>query len=128
MIESKGLVLTTIEEEEGRFRIKYMRNNYLMHKEKHFETSKSSYVPYEEKFYELDINDLEEERIFVEAKILLNKKLVRLIDISLGDWLMLKYIYPKYAPKHEVINIITTWFSLALKNNLMSLWKLGKGG
>ena len=48
MIESKGLVWTTIEEEEGRFRIKYMRNNDVMHKKKNFEPSKSSYMPYEE--------------------------------------------------------------------------------
>jgi hypothetical protein len=42
-------------------------------------------MPYEEQFYGLDKSDLEEERMYAEAEILLNKRLVKLIDISLED-------------------------------------------
>ena len=93
MIEFKRLVWTIIEEEEGRFRIEYMNQANDMNpsheknrNEEQIETKKLSYMPYVEQFYGLDKSNLEDERMFAEAEILFNKRLVRLMDILFKIW------------------------------------------
>ena len=70
--------------------------------EKPIKTIKTSYMPsmpYDEKPYEMDRNDLEDEMMYAEAEILLKRRLVRLMDISLTEWLELKYGALELAPK-----------------------------
>ncbi|PWA55759.1 hypothetical protein CTI12_AA424930 [Artemisia annua] len=107
MIESKGLVWTTIEEDEGRFQIEYMSkgDKNPLHEEircqKQIEATKPSYMPYVAQSYELDKSNLNDERMYAEAEILLNNRLVRLMDISVEQWLDLKYGDPELAPMDE---------------------------
>jgi hypothetical protein len=122
MIESKGLVWTTIKEDEGRFRIEYMNQaNYMKpsHDKKlsKEQTTKPSYMPYDDRLYGLDKSKLEDEMMYA-AQILIKNKLVRLMDISLTDWLGLKYGDPELAPMNEVKRIITSWLSRSFKEQV----------
>ncbi|GKC16309.1 hypothetical protein Tco_1013091 [Tanacetum coccineum] len=62
----------------------------------------------------LDIYELrqcynENERIFAEPVILINNKLVRLIDITLEQWLDLKFRNHKKVDKEIKKGVVTTW-------------------
>ena len=70
-----------------------------------------SYMTYSEQYWGLDKSNLEDERIYAEAEILFHKRRVRLIDISLEEWLELKYGDPKFAPMDEVKRIVTSWLT-----------------
>ncbi|PWA73604.1 hypothetical protein CTI12_AA259130 [Artemisia annua] len=92
IIESKGLVLTTIEEKDGKFQIEYMNSTNAMTKLSNQRYNKGniqpvqpSYMPYSEQYWRLDKSNLDNERIYAESEILFHKKLVRLMDISLEE-------------------------------------------
>ncbi|PWA95282.1 hypothetical protein CTI12_AA050680 [Artemisia annua] len=94
IIESKGLVWTTIEEKDGMFQIEYTNSTNAMTKSSNqsydIQPIQPSYMPYSEQYWGLDKINLDDERIYVESEILFHKKLVRLMDISLEEWLELK--------------------------------------
>ncbi|PWA74350.1 hypothetical protein CTI12_AA251310 [Artemisia annua] len=99
IIESKGLVWTTIEEKDGKFKIEYMNSTNAITKSSNqscdVQPMKPSYMPYSEQYWGLDKSNLDDERIYAESEILFHKKLIRLMDISLEEWLELKYGDPK---------------------------------
>ncbi|PWA42172.1 Ca2+-ATPase [Artemisia annua] len=105
IIESKGLVWTTIEEKDGKFQIEYMNSTKAMTKSSDqsydIQPVQPSYMPYSEQYWGLDKSNLDDERIYAESEILFHKKLIRLMDISLEEWLELKYGDPEFAPMDE---------------------------
>ncbi|PWA83868.1 hypothetical protein CTI12_AA164260 [Artemisia annua] len=125
IIESKGLVWTTIEEKNGKFQIEYMnstnaviKSNEQSYNEGNIQPLQPSYMPYSEQYWGFDKGSLDDERIYAESEILLNKRLVRLMDISLEEWLELKYGDPELAPVDEVKRIVTTWLTRSFKEQL----------
>ncbi|PWA76980.1 hypothetical protein CTI12_AA228330 [Artemisia annua] len=119
IIESKGLVWTTIEEKYGKFQIEYMNSTNAITKPSNqsydVQPKQPSYMPYSEQYWGLDKSNLDDERIYVESKILFHRKLVRLMDISLEEWLVLKYRDPEFAPMDEVKRIVTSWLTRSFK-------------
>ncbi|PWA87985.1 hypothetical protein CTI12_AA079360 [Artemisia annua] len=119
IIESKGLVWTTIEEKDGKFQIEYMNSTNAMTKSSNqscdVQLMQPSYMPYFEQYWGLDKSNLDDERNYAESKILFHKKLIRLMDISLEEWLELKYGNPKFAPINEVKRIVTSWLTRSFK-------------
>ncbi|PWA80888.1 hypothetical protein CTI12_AA192270 [Artemisia annua] len=116
IIESKGLIWTTIEEKDWMFQIEYMNSANAMTKSSNQSYNKEniqpvqpSYMPYSKQYWGLNENNLDDERIYAESEILFRKKLVRLMDISLEEWLEIKYGDPKFAPMDEVKRIVTSW-------------------
>ena len=116
------MVWTTIEEEEGRFRIEYLnladgmnRSHDKNGSKEQIETTKPSYMPNVEQFHGFDKGNLENERMYAKADILFNKRIVRLMDISLEEWLELKYGDAESAPINEVKHIVTSWLSRSFK-------------
>ena len=91
IIESKGLVWTTIEEKDGKFQIEYMKSTDAVNKSSSFKGNiqpiQTSYMPYSEQYWGSDKSNLDDERIYAESEILFHKRLVRLMDISLEEWL-----------------------------------------
>ena len=63
--------------------------------------------------------------MIAEAEILFNKKLVRLMDISLKDWLELKYGDPELAPMNEK-RIVTSWLSRSFKEQFDEFMEIKK--
>ncbi|PWA77905.1 hypothetical protein CTI12_AA158160 [Artemisia annua] len=122
IIESKGLVWTTIEKKDGKFQIEYMNSTNATTKSSNQSYNKGnvqpgqpSYVPYSEQYWGLDKSNLDDERIYAESEILFHKKFVRLMDISLEEWLELKYGDPEFAPMDEVKCIVTSWLTRSIK-------------
>ncbi|PWA96422.1 SGNH hydrolase-type esterase domain-containing protein [Artemisia annua] len=119
IIESKGLVWTTIEEKERKFQIEYMNSTNGMTKSSNqscdIQPMQPSYMPYSELYWGLDKNNLDDERIYAESEILFHRKLIRLMDISLEEWLELKYGDPEFAPMDEVKRIVTSWLTRSFK-------------
>ncbi|PWA81897.1 hypothetical protein CTI12_AA184020 [Artemisia annua] len=119
IIESKGLVWTTIEEKDGKFQIEYMNSTNAMTKLSNqscdAQPMQPFYMPYSEQYWGFDKSNLDDERIYAESEILFQKKLIRLMDISLEEWLELKYGDPKFAPMDEVKRIVTSWLTRSFK-------------
>ncbi|PWA75720.1 hypothetical protein CTI12_AA239740 [Artemisia annua] len=121
IIESKGLglVWTTIEVKDGKFIIEYINSTNAITKSSNqscdVQPMQPSYMPYSEQYWGLDKGNLDDERIYAESEILFHKKLIRLIDISLEEWLELKYGDPKFAPTDEVKRIVTSWLTRSFK-------------
>ncbi|PWA57211.1 hypothetical protein CTI12_AA411170 [Artemisia annua] len=122
IIESKGLVWTTIEEKDGKFQIEYMNSINAMTKSSNqcynkgnIQPIQAYYMPYSEQYWGLDKSNLDDERIYAESEILFHKKLVRLMDISLEEWLELQYGDPEFAPIDEVKRIVTSWLTRSFK-------------
>ncbi|PWA51689.1 ATP-dependent DNA helicase PIF1 [Artemisia annua] len=113
-----------------KFQIEYMNSNNAMTKSSNQSYNKGniqpvqpSYMPYSEQYWGLDKSNLDYERIYAKSEILFHKKLVSLMDISLEEWLELKYGDLEFAPMDEVKRIVTSWLKRSLKSNSMSLWK-----
>ncbi|PWA95090.1 hypothetical protein CTI12_AA052620 [Artemisia annua] len=119
IIESKGLVWTTIEEKDGKFKIEYMNSTNAITNSSNqscdVKPMQPSYMPHSEQYWGLDKSNLDDERIYAESEILFHKKLIRLMDISLEEWLELKYGDPKFAPIDEVKCIVTSWLTRSFK-------------
>ncbi|PWA54052.1 hypothetical protein CTI12_AA440770 [Artemisia annua] len=119
IIESKGLVWTTIEEKDRKFQIEYMNSTNAMTKSSDqsydIQPIQPSYMPYSEQYWGLDKSNLDDERIYAESEILFHKKLIRLMDISSEEWLELKYGDPEFAPMDEVKRIVTSWLTRSFK-------------
>ena len=76
IIESKGLVWTTIEEKDRKFQIEYMNPTSLCNRNQgntHIEITKHSYIPYKEQLYGFDKSNLEDQMMYGEVEILFNK-------------------------------------------------------
>ena len=115
IIESKGLTWTTIEEKDGKFQIEYMNSTNAMTKSSNqsynrgnIQPKQLSYMPHSEQYWEVGKSNLDDERIYAESEILFHKKLIRLMDIFLDEWLELKYGNPKFGPIDEVKRIVTS--------------------
>ncbi|PWA76967.1 hypothetical protein CTI12_AA229050 [Artemisia annua] len=127
IIESKGLVWTTIEEKDGRFQIEYMSSTNAITKSSNQSCDEQpSYMPYSEQYWGLDKSNLNDERIYAKSEILLHKKLIRLMDISLDEWLELKYRDPKFAPMNEVKHIVTSWLTRSFKEQFNEFMEIKK--
>ncbi|PWA35831.1 hypothetical protein CTI12_AA604670 [Artemisia annua] len=130
IIESKGLVWTTIEEKEGRFQIEYMSSTNAITKSSNqscdVQPMQPSYMPYSEQYWGLDKRNLDDERIYAESEVLFHKKLIRLMDISLEEWLELKYGDPEFAPMNEVKRIVTSWLTRSFKEQFNEFMEIKK--
>ncbi|PWA76661.1 zf-BED domain-containing protein [Artemisia annua] len=131
VIESKGLVWTTIKEKGGNFQIEYMNSANAISpsqnlNEVHIQTAEPSYMPYTDHYWGLDKSNLEDERMNAEAEILFHKRLVRLMDISLEEWLELKYGDPEFDPMNEEKRIITSWLTRSFKEQFNEFMELKK--
>ncbi|PWA85355.1 C2 calcium/lipid-binding domain, CaLB [Artemisia annua] len=120
IIESKGLVWTTIEEKDGKFQIEYMNSTNAMTKSSNqsydVQPMQPSYMPYSEQYWGFDKSNLVDERFYAESEILFHKKLIRLMDIFLEEWLELKYEDPEFDPMDEVKRIVTSWLTRSFKD------------
>ncbi|PWA87655.1 hypothetical protein CTI12_AA128010 [Artemisia annua] len=100
IIVSKGLVWTTIEEKYGKFQIEHMNSTNAIAKPSNqsydAQPKQPSYMPYSKQY---------------------SGKLVRLMDISLEEWLELKYGDPKFAPMDEVKRIVTSGLTRSFKEH-----------
>ncbi|PWA53409.1 hypothetical protein CTI12_AA444660 [Artemisia annua] len=130
IIESKGLVWTTIEEKEGRFQIEYMSSTNAITQSSNqscdVQPMQPSYMPYSEQYWGLDKSNLDDERIYAESKVLFHKKLIRLMDISLEEWLKHKYGDPEFAPMNEVKRIVTSWLTRRFKEKFNEFMEIKK--
>ena len=130
IIESKGLVWTTIEEKDGKFQIEYMKSTDAVNKSSSFKGNiqpiQTSYMPYSEQYWGSDKSNLDDERIYAESEILFHKRLVRLMDISLEEWLEIKYGDIEFAPKNEVRKIVTSWLTRSFKEQFDEVMEIKK--
>ncbi|PWA74432.1 hypothetical protein CTI12_AA128810 [Artemisia annua] len=85
-----------------------------------------SYMPYSEKNWGLDKSNLDDERIYAESEVLFHKKLIRFMDISLEEWLEIKYRDPEFAPMNEVKRIVTSWLTRSFKEQFNEFMEIKK--
>ncbi|PWA38816.1 hypothetical protein CTI12_AA577900 [Artemisia annua] len=130
IIESKGLVWTTIEEKDGKFQIEYMSLSNAVTRSSNqscdVQPKQPSYMPYSEQYWGLYKSNLDDERIYAESEVLFHKKLIRLMDISLEEWLELKYGDPEFAPMNEVKRIVTSWLTRSFKEQFNEFMEIKK--
>ncbi|PWA62191.1 hypothetical protein CTI12_AA364600 [Artemisia annua] len=133
IIESKGLVWTIIEEKDGKFQVEYMNSNHAITQSSNqsynivsIQPTQTSYMPYSEQYWGLDKSNLEDERMYVESEVLFHKRIVRLMDISLKEWLELKYGDPEFAPMDDVKHIVTSWLTRSFKEQFNEFMDIRK--
>ena len=112
IIEAKGLNWTTIEEDDGKFYLAYMDSS---NESCGGGNAQISYMPYSEQYWGLNENYQDNDMNYALAELLFHGRLVRLIDLSLNDWLELKYGSPEFAPVNEVKQIMTSWLTRSFK-------------
>ncbi|PWA89663.1 importin-beta domain, Armadillo-type fold protein [Artemisia annua] len=133
IIESKGLVWTIIEEKDGKFQIKYMNtihaiteSNNPSYNKVSIHPTQPSYMPYSKQYWGIDKSNLEDERMYAESEILFHKKIVRLMDISLEEWLELKYGDHEFAPMDDVKRIVTSWLTRSFREQFNEFMDIRK--
>ncbi|GKF36370.1 hypothetical protein Tco_0113128 [Tanacetum coccineum] len=73
--------------------------------------------------YEWKMSYEECEKIYAKAMILINKRLVRLIDVTVEQWLDLKYGNHKTMDKNIKKGVIGTWL-ISISCNSKNTWRL----
>ncbi|GKB04872.1 hypothetical protein Tco_0833067 [Tanacetum coccineum] len=66
----------------------------------------------------------EYERMFIEAVILINRKLIRLIDITLEQWLDLKFGDHRKVDKEVMESVVSTWLIRSYKKQFEEYMKI----